>query len=160
MARVASDGPFSAFPGIDRTLTVVSGCGLSLRTAGRDATTLSVGTAPFAFSGDTPTEARLTNGPILDLNVMTRRRLYRHALLPITRSAEHRLPDYRSAAVLISLDGSTHLHGLASGCPVRLDHGDAAVIEAAAATVRVAPGPGALAWLVLLYRAGSQAGCR
>src|ERR1700720_3517473 len=30
MARVASDGPFSDFPGIDRTLAVVSGHGLAL----------------------------------------------------------------------------------------------------------------------------------
>ena len=30
MARVASDGPFSEFPGIDRTLAVVKGSGLVL----------------------------------------------------------------------------------------------------------------------------------
>ncbi len=30
LASVASDGPFSAFPGIDRTLTVIDGVGIDL----------------------------------------------------------------------------------------------------------------------------------
>jgi environmental stress-induced protein Ves len=33
MARVASDGPFSEFPGIDRTLAIVKGNGMSLAIA-------------------------------------------------------------------------------------------------------------------------------
>src|SRR4051794_3505460 len=62
MARVATDGPFSDFPGIDRTLTVIEGGGMEL-TIGNDAPlTLSKGTAPVNFAGDMPTSARLTAG--------------------------------------------------------------------------------------------------
>ncbi len=37
MATVASDGPFSIFPGIDRTLSILDGAGLSLKMEGGNA---------------------------------------------------------------------------------------------------------------------------
>jgi len=73
MARVASDGPFSVLPGVDRTLTVLEGNGVTLLPEERGAVTLTCDTAPFSFPADWPLEARLTEGPLLDLNVMTRR---------------------------------------------------------------------------------------
>lgn len=72
MAEVASDGPFSAFPGIDRTLTLLDGKGIALDFSG-SAVTLAPGSAPFSFPGEAPVVGRLLDGPILDLNVMTRR---------------------------------------------------------------------------------------
>lgn len=159
LAQVVRDGPFSAFPGIDRTLAVVSGRGLVLRIAGRTPTTLSTGAAPLAFPGDVPTEARLNAGPISDLNVMTRRGVFRQAVLPIMRPAEHRFAADVRSAVLVSLDGPTDLDGPAEGAPVRLADGDAAVIEAAAGRrIRIAPLDAARAWLVLLCTASLQAG--
>jgi environmental stress-induced protein Ves len=71
LADVATDGPFSAFPGVDRVLTVVAGDGLVLEIDGRT-THLEPG-APFAFPGEAAVTARLTAGPIRDLNVMVRR---------------------------------------------------------------------------------------
>ena len=73
MARVASDGPFSDFAGIDRTLAVVKGNGLVLTTGKNAPVILSSGAYPVSFSGDASTSARLTAGEITDLNVMTRR---------------------------------------------------------------------------------------
>ena len=68
IAEVASDGPFSAFPGLSRILTVIDGAGLYLDTAtGRlDAVPL----APLAFSGDLPVTSRLIDGPIRDFNLI------------------------------------------------------------------------------------------
>ncbi len=71
LADVAADGPFSAFPGVDRVLTVIEGDGLVLEVEGRS-TRLEPG-APFAFPGEAAVVARLTAGPIRDLNVMVRR---------------------------------------------------------------------------------------
>jgi environmental stress-induced protein Ves len=71
LADVAADGPFSAFPGVDRVLTVIGGEGLVLEVEGR-AVRLEPG-APFAFPGEAGVMARLTAGPIRDLNVMVRR---------------------------------------------------------------------------------------
>jgi environmental stress-induced protein Ves len=70
-ADVAADGPFSAFPGIDRVLTVVEGDGLVLEVEG--AAVRLERCAPFAFSGEAAVTARLIAGPIRDLNVMVRR---------------------------------------------------------------------------------------
>lgn len=72
MAEVASDGPFSAFPGVDRTLTLLDGAGIALDFSGR-AATLAPGAAPFSFPGEAAVIGRLLGGPILDLNMMTRR---------------------------------------------------------------------------------------
>lgn len=78
-AHVARDGPFSPFPGIDRTLAVLSGDGLGLHVSGTEVR-LAPGDAPFSFSGDAPTEGRLLGGPVEDLNIMTRRGAARHRM--------------------------------------------------------------------------------
>lgn len=73
MATVASDGPFSRFPGIDRILTVVDGDAMELSVEGRPPELLDQGAEPYRFAGDVPASGRLRNGPIADLNLMVRR---------------------------------------------------------------------------------------
>jgi environmental stress-induced protein Ves len=75
MATVAADGPFSAFPEIDRTITVIDGDAIELSIEGRPAVLLDQAAEPYAFPGDVATSGRLRNGPIADLNVMVRRGL-------------------------------------------------------------------------------------
>ncbi len=77
MATVASDGPFSRFPGIDRTLSVLQGDGIVLTVDGRE-TRLTRDSASFAFAADAEASARLIAAPITDLNVMTRRGRFAH----------------------------------------------------------------------------------
>lgn len=77
-ATVASDGPFSIFAGIDRTLCVLSGNGISLSVGTGESQALGPDSAPFSFPADTAATARLIGGPITDLNVMTRRAVWRH----------------------------------------------------------------------------------
>ncbi|OJU02122.1 MAG: hypothetical protein BGN87_07180 [Rhizobiales bacterium 65-79] len=79
-ATVASDGPFSIFEGIDRTLCVLSGSGISLAVDDAEALALDPDSPPFSFPADAPAVARLIGGPIVDLNVMTRRCAWRHAV--------------------------------------------------------------------------------
>jgi environmental stress-induced protein Ves len=71
VADVASEGPFSAFPGVDRVITLVEGAGMVLTVDGAEHR-LAPG-EPFAFPGDAATDCRLTGGPARDLNLMTRR---------------------------------------------------------------------------------------
>jgi environmental stress-induced protein Ves len=77
MALVKSDGPFSEFPGIDRTLGILDGNGLRLTIGGKrhDVTRTA---APLPFAADVATDAVLMDGEITDLNVMSRRATYRH----------------------------------------------------------------------------------
>ena len=73
IARMEADAPFSAFPGIVRTLAVIEGAGLTLAVAGEAPMTLDQASAPHRFAADQPTEGRLLDGPVSNLNIMTRR---------------------------------------------------------------------------------------
>jgi len=73
MARVGQSGPFSAFPGIDRTLTLLSGEGLKLDFDEGTDVVIDVPSRPVAFDGERPCQGRLIGGPVEDFNVMTRR---------------------------------------------------------------------------------------
>ncbi|WP_405445695.1 HutD family protein [Streptomyces erythrochromogenes] len=72
LAEVAADGPFSAFPGIDRTLTLAEGAGMDLVVGGVDRL-VAERFAPQDFAGDEPTDCRLVSGPVVNFNVMYRR---------------------------------------------------------------------------------------
>jgi environmental stress-induced protein Ves len=139
MATVASDGPFSNFPGIDRTLAVIKGNGLILTIGGAVPVpvTLADASAPVSFPGDTPTSARLTAGAITDLNVMTRRGRFRHHLLRVSTSMSYDFSD-NDIAVVLSLDGATGI--IAGENSATLEPGEAALIHRATATdLRIVP---------------------
>ncbi|MBT9292126.1 HutD family protein [Hyphomicrobiaceae bacterium 22] len=72
-AEVASDGPFSTFPGIDRIIGILAGDGLILTVEGIGTVRLNPRSDPFAFPGDAPTDGQLAGGPVTDLNLMVRR---------------------------------------------------------------------------------------
>jgi environmental stress-induced protein Ves len=76
MAIVACDGPFSVFPGIDRTLSVLHGA-LDLEIEGARVG-LDETSAPHFFAGDAKVEGSVVRGPVTDLNVMTRRERFTH----------------------------------------------------------------------------------
>jgi len=124
-ARVASDGPFSDFPGIDRTLTVVKGDGLVLTIGASAPVTLSSGADPVSFPGDTPTSACLTAGEIVDVNVMTRRGRFDHRLLRIDKPTSCDFGD-DDIAIVLSLDGMTTV--TIERDDITLDRGDAVLV--------------------------------
>lgn len=121
MATVASDGAFSSFPGIDRTLSILEGAGLTLFIEGRPPKLLKTTDPPLSFPADVPTSARLIDGPVTDLNVMTRRHALKHrvrrlhvvGVLPIATSArEIVLFCHRGSVALATAGVSATLHAL------------------------------------------------
>ena len=69
IAPVVEDGPFSVMPGVDRELVVIEGNGMVLEVDG-----VSVECSPgqvIRFFGDSVTIARLVDGPVVDLGLMT-----------------------------------------------------------------------------------------
>ncbi|WP_371539407.1 HutD family protein [Streptomyces sp. NBC_00466] len=72
LAEVGQGGPFSAFTGVDRVITLVEGPGMELTVDGAPHT-IAAPNQPFAFPGDATTTCRLLGGPLVDFNVMTRR---------------------------------------------------------------------------------------
>ncbi|MCX5201854.1 HutD family protein [Streptomyces sp. NBC_00237] len=73
LAEVAADGPFSAFPGVDRVLTMVEGEGMDLTLEGVGPRRVDARFVPQRFPGDVPTGCRLLGGRVVNLNVMHRR---------------------------------------------------------------------------------------
>jgi len=98
MAEVRSDGPFSVFPDVDRILAVLEGR-LALAVAAFGEFDLTPAGPPAAFPGDAATTGRVLDGPVLDLNLMSRRGGVRAALdrlqvgppLTLAAVAGHRL---------------------------------------------------------------------
>jgi len=78
LATVAMDGPFSVFKGVQRTLCVIRGAGIQLQAGDRAPVELYTTSDPHTFDGEAATSARLIDGTIEDLNVMSRRGRFRH----------------------------------------------------------------------------------
>lgn len=76
IADIAAGGPFSAFPGVDRVLTVIAGRGLTLAVEGVGTVAMDAASPPLSFPGEAGCEATLGGGPIRDLNLMVRRGAY------------------------------------------------------------------------------------
>lgn len=79
LATIAQDGPFSVFPGIDRTLALVEGPGASLELDGDTVFALSEDEPVIEFPGEAQVVATIA-GPTTDFNVMTRRSRCHHRL--------------------------------------------------------------------------------
>jgi len=106
MATVAQDGPFSTFPGIDRTLFLLDGDGMVLRFESTDEVFLAAGDMHGPFAADIPTDARLTGGEITDLNIMTRRgRVSHRARYRRIEGSAHITPQQCTLAVF-GVDGA------------------------------------------------------
>ncbi|TCA33103.1 HutD family protein [Rhizobium leguminosarum bv. viciae] len=132
MATVAEDGPFSIFPGIDRTLAILDGNGMVLDVAGTPVL-LTTASDPLAFPADVPVAARLEDGAITDLNVMTRRKGLAHTLIRIDVDGSKAVPLPPSTCLLLCHRGALSLRR--NGETGALAAGDALLIEDAAATV-------------------------
>ena len=75
IADVSKAGDFSAFPGMDRVLTVVEGELLLLSVDGAEHPLEKY--RPFRFSGDAAAAGALPTGDIRDLNVITRNGVFK-----------------------------------------------------------------------------------
>ncbi|HHL4083284.1 HutD/Ves family protein [Burkholderia sola] len=73
VADVGAAGPFSRFDGVDRTLVLLSGAGMTLAEAGGAKHVLDAPLARVDFAGETAIDATLHDGATRDFNLMTRR---------------------------------------------------------------------------------------
>lgn len=137
-AQVASGGPFSAFPGVDRSLAVLEGAGLRLDLGAGEVLELDVESAPLQFAGEQAVSAELLDGPVGDFNVMTRRARWRHDLQVLTLHGRH----------VLRREADVELLYCAAGCltawqadarPFALGRGEGLLCAAAAAAGAAAP---------------------
>lgn len=102
IATIASDGPFSAFPGVDRVITLLEGGGVHL-SGEADAIDHRLDTPlqPYAFAGEAHIHARLLAGDCDDFNVMTRRATCRASVTVLREATTLRAPQ----GLLLALTG-------------------------------------------------------
>ncbi|WGY00301.1 HutD family protein [Nocardioides sp. QY071] len=118
LAEVTRSGDFSAFPGIDRIIMLIEGDAMTLHLPGH--TQLLRTDEPFAFDGGVPVRCTVEQ-PTRDLNVMTRRGAARATLDVRAVTAEPDVVPAAGTVVLVVLDGTVVLDGIA------LETGDVAV---------------------------------
>ena len=73
IATVAESGPFSVFPGVDRTIMLLEGTGMALSVNGEPEVVLAERWQPFPFPGEAQTQCRLLDGTVRDFNLMVDR---------------------------------------------------------------------------------------
>ncbi|MEA3185609.1 MAG: uncharacterized protein QOJ74_2086 [Ilumatobacteraceae bacterium] len=73
VADVDAAGPFSPLPGVDRSIALLRGNGFALTVGGGSERVIDAPFHAFDFSGDEATSCRLIDGPVQDVNLMTRR---------------------------------------------------------------------------------------
>lgn len=71
LATIEKDGAFSLFPGVDRTLALVEGHGMTLDIDGDPVMVTEAGPV-VAFDGSSVVQAKLSRGGSTDFNAMTR----------------------------------------------------------------------------------------
>ncbi|MFI6445799.1 HutD family protein [Kitasatospora sp. NPDC050543] len=123
LADVDQGGPFSAFPGVDRVITLVDGAGMALTVAGTEHA-IAEPYRPFAFPGEADTGCRLLGGPAIDFNVMTRRGRATAEIAMADDRREVTVPE-GAAVLLVCLAGGASL----DKAGVALTRFDAALLD-------------------------------
>ncbi|MBS1175615.1 MAG: HutD family protein [Proteobacteria bacterium] len=113
VADIRADGPFSAFPGVDRWFAVIEGHGVLLGLPeGRRS--VEIEDAPLPFRGEAAPQCELLDGPTRDLNLMIRRDAGRAAMQraqageDFTTRARFRAL-FTADALMLQIDGSDAL---------------------------------------------------
>lgn len=91
IAEVAADGPFSLFPGSDRTIMLIEGAGMVLDAGSHGSIALLEPLQAHSFSGDWPVFGKLVSGPVCDFNLIVRRDRARGSLKAIVFDTGHHL---------------------------------------------------------------------
>jgi environmental stress-induced protein Ves len=106
LATIAQDGPFSSFPGIDRSLALVQGDGVLLD-FGDERLVLSPAEPLIEFAGEDAVHATVTGLQTTDFNVMTRRGQCRHRLELMTVRGKQPLKRRSTTTLLFLADGES-----------------------------------------------------
>jgi environmental stress-induced protein Ves len=150
MAKVGADGWFSNFPNTDRTLAVLEGSGMALSISTAAPVTVSPACIPLGFPADAPTFAKLLGGPIIDLNVMTRRNRFTHRLIRLNTDSPVTWPLKACTTVILSPTTTLHLDDGAHS--TRLQSGDSAFFECQPRPLSVTPEGMAAIYFIELTR--------
>ncbi|MCB5273669.1 Protein Ves [Arthrobacter sp. SO5] len=125
IAEVSKAGAFSAFPGMDRVLTVIEGELLLLTVGGAEHPLEKY--RPFRFSGDADSAGALPTGNIRDLNVITRSGAFKGYTSIIELSKKRAHPVFEGQLGILLQGQATVSPGGTAAEPATLDRYDAVV---------------------------------
>ena len=144
LATIATDGPFSIFPGIDRTLALVDGPGVLLDMGEEGKFALTHDDPIIEFPGEAAVGATLTGGQTTDFNVMTRRARCHHRLGRRLISGSSEFAPRGDVTILflaegdnLSVSSDSERIGMVRYDAVIFDTGTVWTLEASVATVFV-----------------------
>jgi uncharacterized protein len=100
IAEVGADGPFSLFPGCDRTIMVIDGAGMILEAGDYGSIAVTEPLQAQSFSGDWPVVGRLIAGPVRDFNLIVRRDRLRGSLNAVAFDTGHHVKCPAGATLL------------------------------------------------------------
>ena len=106
LATISQSGPFSSFPGIDRSLALVDGDGVLLD-FGDERFVLSPSEPLIEFDGEAAVHATVTGSLTTDFNVMSRRGRCRHRLESCEVSGAEQLKRRSGTTLLFLADGES-----------------------------------------------------
>lgn len=101
LAEFDQDTSFSVFAGVDRLLTLLEGQ-LSLSFDDGREMKRAVRFSPLPFAGEIPVTGSVTAGPVLDLNVMTRRGVVNATVKRVRMAGALRLPSSPHTRILFT----------------------------------------------------------
>jgi environmental stress-induced protein Ves len=140
-ALVSQSGPFSALPGIDRTLCIISDGAIDLSIADADPVSLDRSSPPYRFSGDAVAHALLLDRAVRDLNIMTRRTTCRHMVEDFEFTQIQFVPVAADLAALFLVEGEIRVT-TRGGDVATLTQGDTLLADGAAGGLDLAAMPG------------------
>ena len=145
MAEVAASGPFSRFPGVDRSLMLLACGGMELDHGEHGRQRLERPLAPVRFPGEWPTEGTLLAGPCRDFNVMTARAEATHTLEVVALGPRPVALAGAPVLILVGLAGTARVAG------ERLGEGELLTWEGPEDFLGLAEGDGAAVALVRIH---------
>ncbi|WP_084612734.1 HutD family protein [Pseudogulbenkiania sp. MAI-1] len=130
LADVAQAGPFSRFPGVDRTLVLLAGDGMRLEQDDGTVYALCQPLARAVFAGEAAIEATLPGGATRDFNLMLRRDAAQGRVEVWQGAGRHVLDG--DVVLLFCAQGRVEL-SLGGDAPLALEADDTLRLDAAAA---------------------------
>lgn len=141
IAHIARSGPFSAYPGIERWITVLDGNGMRLSVGDAAPRIMRALDPPACFAGEADTRCELLDGAIHDMNLMLDRRHVEGRMFVLADRGEHRLDGetvllYAATNGVAVSAGDTGRGELAAGDTARLGAaGGVCALEAGAVAI-------------------------
>ena len=153
LATIKGSGPFSVFPGIDRSIVALKGNRVRLVIDGQDDAELEALGTPFPFPGEVAVEAINDGGETTDLNIMTLRGHAAHVMTRLQLDSGYTLTAEHDVSVIIFTAPVRYRVGDAT---FSADASDALVDIKAGESVHIEPEEGTVAYLIGIDIMASQ----